>query len=224
MIKLQKKKRIESERNYLGNKIYNLIGVEDNIIKNYVGFSKNLKQRLKAHRSNYSKKFFRSELSFDNFQFEVCKGMVDQNDVLQFDLKKDGFNLTLKCGHVISYSPSTEFTKEDERKLYFGHTAFLRPNKRNINKLTFGGDSICLESRSLYLCKGKLTEIPKYARWKTYYGIAEGVALNTMSFIKYRLDIPMDNQNQICPINAKNLISLKILLDSIEKLKLIKLS
>jgi hypothetical protein len=218
MIKLQKKKRIESDRNYLGNKIYNLIGVEGNVIKNYVGFSKNLKQRLKAHRSNYSKKFFQSELSFDNYQFEVCKGMVNQNDVLQFDLKKDGFNLTLKCGHVISYSPSTEFTKEDERKLYFGHTAFLRPNKRNINKLTFGG------SKSLYLCKGKLTEIPTHARWKTYYGIAEGVALSTMSFIQYSLGIPMDNQNQILPINGGNLISLKILLDSIEKLKLIKLS
>ena len=218
MIKLQKKKRIESDRNYLGNKIYNLIGVEGNVIKNYVGFSKNLKQRLKAHRSNYSKKFFQSELSFDNYQFEVCKGMVNKNDVLQFDLKKDGFNLTLKCGHVISYSPSTEFTKEDERKLYFGHTAFLRPNKRNINKLTFGG------SKSLYLCKGKLTEIPTHARWKTYYGIAEGVALSTMSFIQYSLGIPMDNQNQIFPINGGNLISLKILLDSIEKLKLIKLS
>ena len=81
MIKLRSIKNLSKRRNFPHDTIYNLIGVQDNRIKNYVGYTANISKRLKSHRLDRSKNFFQQKFSFCSPQWEVCQGMtpVDEN-------------------------------------------------------------------------------------------------------------------------------------------------
>ena len=145
--------------------------------------------------------------------------MVNSQDVSEFRLNDNGFFIRLRCGYSINYKPSNSFTEEDEKELYFGMTAKLRKNKRYPEKLTFAE-----KSRSLYLVKGRY--IPKKSRGLRCLEIAESVSFNTMTFINNILNIPMQSNNysDMVSKNKSTLISLKVLYDSLQSLKFVKLA
>ena len=144
--------------------------------------------------------------------------MIPVDEISKFDLNDDGYSITLNCGSVINVSLE-EFSKREASKLYFGNTAKLRQNKRYPEKLT-----LAEKSRSLYLVKGRY--VPKKSRGLKCFEIAEGVALNTMHFIRTHLNIPIENYNyyDVTSKNKTNLISLRFLFDSIKSLKSVKLA
>ena len=218
MIKLRSIKNLSKNRNHPSHKIYNLIGIKDNTIKNYVGYTANIEQRIKSHKSNSIKNFFQDKLTFSMSQKEVCSGMIPVDEVFKFDLNDDGYSITLNCGSIINVS-SKKFSNREVSKLYFGSTAKLRQNKRYPEKLT-----LAEKSRSLYLIKERY--IAPKSRGLKCFEIAEGVALNTMHFIRTHLNIPIANHNDFYATskNKTNLISLRFLFNSMKSLKSVKLA